>query len=1792
MNRFDKPYRIAPSFDLRKNIEMFHLASKLDTHEMLQHSLVNQIPFDISDEEGNTLIHIVINVDSRKASAHSKLGVIKFLINNGANPDKPNKYNQTPLHLACHYQYDLIVEYLLSIDVNPNFKDNMGLTPFHYLLTGDIKTIENTGEILNFIPPAKKLDVGKADKIIKIKKKIYDLLITQLIKDEFPIFKTFSNTIANILNNDVEFVNQRIELEQKIAKLALDTAAPNYLQEIKNTVDIALKALSKKIEKLFNNFPEQGELQIHFTEKTSWSHPTNTQPLSLIKNGNIKKQIKSEIKQASNNIISTNANFKQFNYNITSYEEDGLNEIMGLYFNAIPNKFVKPAGTNEYYYSGDFDNEDYKTIENINNNIRHSNAFDDASSIIDFVNLKYAGGPRNITISNPPSVRANVAQLSLLPSDKKIFQILAKGYLTQPNIDAITDTSVNPLGLDFFSFDQARLKANYQKDINALLIPIEMRFPVLYYLIFSFVAIKEPERFEELLTNSYLNPQNSFLRNHDIVIKWFNKFMNGEGVASFIYGMRCDLACATDPDPSNLNGQIPFDFAILVSAIANNRTNLVQSIYNSYKPHLVSDICDFAGPTNETKIASITMLLLNEKCGSVYFNNLNKDPDTLSSIATAGVDTNVILIGKLVYRYFQNPGGFAPSGSSEEDKLYKLYAKPGKKPIYNLVNIIMDFYEIMVNKPLRQTMVDFIYLLISFDQSNVKNIDDFKQMSTINIVMPALSMDFDKNQIPSHYGLENVFIDSKIFTQPVGIVQNHFTIAHMFGLYFEGMCNPHQNYSLDEPFSVESADKKGKIISKQFYVTNGGNDHSFGTTTPDSLDDDAMPIAFGNIIDGANPIPPTQRFRYYNVDGRNIVNPSVHSYFVLVVKRIQLYQQKISALLKLVESNIDELVNGKTTNLESLITLIYPKIVSYCKIINSYIESYERINQDYGTSGFWKNSELRKKFMSPENYPYTDLAKNINTINSNFYIYYYVFAPDKLVKLSKFNYYQIPINSPDKYLFYKGTTNDNVYSSVESGSTILDILTDTKNDTSSLSSGFVSQFSIGNYLSFFNEYKANIFNTTSTTKKADFVFNKEKKLPPALFNNLEQFYKFCLIQLVIKTIEQIDANKGTSVSIKDLYDKLIELVKSTGIKVDDYEITSYHIVSKIVQEIIREQFKIYVNNEVSSAFNRNIVNLKTNTTLPNIPEGTIGTRKEMTISLDKTDVDFSKTTNVKEVKNLYNLLVQPEKSNVFILYPNDLTNTNKLKLKTGLNINTKIIDLLLEKSGSPYHTNLDGQTPIYNLIKNYNYNPVITLKTLGIDFRIFEGELPMSFLLKEFNNDIEKIIRKIPLDITNGELLSNFDNYLYNDVKTLITSNDVYGNNILGYLPLSFNISTYIVLQYLLESLINTDSEYTLDDLTYFLSVIDINIGNLSKNYLEEKLSSFKIPADFNIFIAREFIIEKQSLLKQLVQNKKSMDENIKKLKLNSSSKELATKIEKSSKYEKIDKDINKLKLDIMSLGKLISGRTNFNATTRMTSEYKIINRYKYMSKTKSIHNGIIMESWKQLLNENYTKNNYNIGLVQLLVKEKELVGNLNLANLEILRKLEKPLGKIAEIGESYFANHKFTESNKVAHFVRDMLEYLTEISICTGLELVIRRILHTYFSNTLSDETQANINDRIEFILESTSYGMNQSLLDILKNEIAPELAKNASEIFTDKSDEQGHLVRPPRDILISFFQNLENSPIKLPPEIITIFIKDVVSYFDTFTSRAIMLWQVNAENIFKYFINNYRCVKTILSL
>jgi hypothetical protein len=67
-------------------------------------------------------------------------------------------------------------------------------------------------------------------------------------------------------------------------------------------------------------------------------------------------------------------------------------------------------------------------------------------------------------------------------------------------------------------------------------------------------------------------------------------------------------------------------------------------------------------------------------------------------------------------------------------------------------------------------------------------------------------------------------------------------------------------------------------------------------------------------------------------------------------------------------------------------------------------------------------------------------------------------------------------------------------------------------------------------------------------------------------------------------------------------------------------------------------------------------------------------------------------------------------------------------------------------------------------------------------------------------------------------------------------------------------------------------------------------------------------------------------------------------------------------------------------------------------------------------------------------------------------------------------------------------------------------------------------------------------------------------------------------------------RQILQKLFAPLKNSSITLPDEVLNKFDKQVVEYLDLFIIRTIEMWHVNAENIFKYFINNYRCLKTLL--
>ena len=82
------------------------------------------ITLNVRNDDGQSLIHAVLENNSTGMKPAQKLELIQYLINNGASVTAKDKNNVTPLHLACKYQLPKIVKLLLDNGTEPNKQDN------------------------------------------------------------------------------------------------------------------------------------------------------------------------------------------------------------------------------------------------------------------------------------------------------------------------------------------------------------------------------------------------------------------------------------------------------------------------------------------------------------------------------------------------------------------------------------------------------------------------------------------------------------------------------------------------------------------------------------------------------------------------------------------------------------------------------------------------------------------------------------------------------------------------------------------------------------------------------------------------------------------------------------------------------------------------------------------------------------------------------------------------------------------------------------------------------------------------------------------------------------------------------------------------------------------------------------------------------------------------------------------------------------------------------------------------------------------------------------------------------------------------------------------------------------------------------------------------------------------------------------------------------------------------------------------------------------------------------------
>ncbi len=1843
MNRFDKPFRILPSIDIKKNLELFRIASSLDTHELLQYSLINQVPLDAVNEDGECLIHEVINIDQKKASEHAKLNVIKFLVQNKVNPDKPNKYNQTPLHLACGLQNELIVSYLLSLGVNSNYQDNTGLTPFHYLLTGRIKTIDNTSEVLDFVPPPKKQDLKSNEKILEIKKQLWEIISSAVIKNDLPMLETIQNTLDNIITEDREIIQRQNETKVLIAKLAGQPTSGDKLPEIKQNIELTRKVISDKIVKLFNGLVDLDNFKIHDKQDSSWT-PLNKKQ-GLIVDGKIKKVIKSDMNSIGERIKILNREFKTYNIIPDNYYDDGFNDMFVNYvFNNKKINFKKNGNVMYFDETAVFDPEFYKES---NKKIKHKFAVDNASSIINFSKLKYAGGPRNVEVIRPANIWTELTTLldpAIFPDETLQIMYLLGSPLQQGTITGF-GRDFNPL-TNIAAFNAAILgdiqnNANWIDRTTRLIDPAYLAanlpfvkdqiIDIKFYIVMALTAIQNPYDFVQIKN---INVPGAGAPNYDELIyancefakKWYQIYVEGCNLSSWLYGMWCDIMCKFSD--SNLDCAVPFRLLMLMSGLQNFKTNKIQGIINSYKPHLIQEL--FARPdSDQIKITKWMIILLNDNVTKQLLDDVVGSIDNdLTFLPRLNLNSELFNIVTLFYNRLL-PAPFDPSTLGPNvNNYYESYNNPVAKSDDVICKIILSYCNNLNNKPLKQTILDTIYFIKKYDSGIPATITNFQNISGLHlfgglvpIVVPPINI--TDNIQPSFYGILNYELDG-----PSEINSFHLLVAHLLGLHYEGMVykTPYENLTglfknSSNEYAISVVLARGPppaIRSVNYHILNPAVpnlDKLIAGRLPLILNfiylnhNDANPInnpviaPRGGVIPPGRILSPKSKYHFYNIYKRELRIPTYQAYAMLLISRIKHYQSLIKKDInsrKGISGIVDEILSGKTSDLKDLYTQVYPRLVANNKLLESVIDSFNDLNMLYQNDKVWESLNIYQTYKNPIKYDFITLAKLLNKINSNYYLYYYLYSPNQLINLSRFNYYQIPINNPKPYYYYEGPGQLTNIMDIDANPVPVPGV-EVMHDESIDRPGFINNFSLSNYDKQLIEYSNNNFITSYITNATDFKRLKTSKLPPSLTNALDDFYKFALIELVIKLIEYIETNKNGLT--KDLYDKSQSYIKSMGISIGEYDLSTYLFISKIIQELIKEQVKIYINNSVIIYFEKFIREKYAG--LPGLPTTQLLTTKEMDINLKQTKIDITNIVASSELRNIYSLVIQPVKgeSDIFVLYPNNLTNVSKLRSKYGVSVNANIINKLLEHQSSPYIVNSEGASPIYPIIKNYNYILIEKLKKLGLDFRYFDGESPIKFIEKENNNNLDKILGLYKEGDNICNLFCNIDNYLYNDIKSLIISNDVYGNNVLLNLPESFNLSTYLTLQFLSEYLLNTNTKFTINDLIEILKIKNINIDDINKNYLGENLALLNVPSDINNLISEEIVNEKKKERTELLKEFDLLDKTINHLQqdpTNVKNMALANKIRNSENYTSLNNSIQSLLAQINNVDAINSVIPVTYLPSHNVVEDDIMKRYLSLNNVAQ-QPGLIMSAWVKLFNKPINQpnqQNYNLIPIYLLEKQKELINNFNPNNLSELELIEKSMEHLSSISEYYFKKSKYTDDNNVLKFIKSMLYYNTQLVIGHGIELMIRRILLTYLTNALPNFDLIDINNRIKFILEEELIGQTDkdgnstTLLKLLYDEICPNLVLNSVDIYSNKSEEQAHNPQSIKEILLNYFQLFENSPIKLPDEIKVIFKKDVTNYFDTFVSQTILLWYVNSENIFKFFINNFRCLETFIKL
>lgn len=115
----------------------FSIVREKDINRMREFVLQYSKPLNFLDDEGNTLMHVLLRSYEDK-DIYTVPEIMRYLLTHGVPPNLPNKNGITPLHIAARLGNSEIVNILIDNGSDVNAIDIDKMTPLHYAVNGEL----------------------------------------------------------------------------------------------------------------------------------------------------------------------------------------------------------------------------------------------------------------------------------------------------------------------------------------------------------------------------------------------------------------------------------------------------------------------------------------------------------------------------------------------------------------------------------------------------------------------------------------------------------------------------------------------------------------------------------------------------------------------------------------------------------------------------------------------------------------------------------------------------------------------------------------------------------------------------------------------------------------------------------------------------------------------------------------------------------------------------------------------------------------------------------------------------------------------------------------------------------------------------------------------------------------------------------------------------------------------------------------------------------------------------------------------------------------------------------------------------------------------------------------------------------------------------------------------------------------------------------------------------------------------------------------------------------------------